>query len=62
MSTIMDNKKLEQAIKWIDESLQAGKNLSQLLQEVGMRFNLGPKETAFLERFFKSNSKDMQTK
>jgi len=61
MSTIMDQKKLEQAIKWIDEQLQDGKEIKTLLNEVGMRYNLGPKDMEFLRRFF-SEKKNLDFK
>ncbi|KUJ95008.1 MAG: hypothetical protein PWR24_302 [Desulfonauticus sp.] len=53
MSTIMDQKRVEQAIRWIDGELQEKKDLTKLLEEVGMRFNLSPQEMEFVLRFFK---------
>ncbi|MDQ7031680.1 MAG: hypothetical protein Q9M37_03040 [Desulfonauticus sp.] len=52
MSTIMDKQKLERAIKWIDEGIKEGKSLLELIEKVGMHFNLSPNETQFLERTF----------
>lgn len=58
MSTILDQKKTEKAVRWIDEGLKEGKKLDKLLQEVGMRFNLSPQEVEFLLRFFKEGKKE----
>ncbi|WP_291321622.1 hypothetical protein [Desulfonatronospira sp.] len=53
MSTIMpENKKVRQAVQWVDEGIQEGKKLDRLLSEAGMRFNLGPKDEEFLHKFF----------
>jgi hypothetical protein len=49
----MDQKRVEQAIRWIDGELQEKKDLTKLLEEVGMRFNLSPQEMEFVLRFFK---------
>lgn len=59
MATIMpEDKKIRQAVRWVDEGLREGKNLESLLNEAGMRFNLGPKDEQFLFKFFKNNSGD----
>jgi hypothetical protein len=53
MSTIMpDSKRVRDAIKWVDSELSEGRSLSELLQEVGMRFNLGPRDQGFVNDFF----------
>jgi hypothetical protein len=55
MTTIMpEGNNLKKAIVWIDEtrSEKSGKNLMQLIDEAGMRFNLAPKDTEFLVRFY----------
>ncbi|WP_291318599.1 hypothetical protein [Desulfonatronospira sp.] len=60
MSTIMpEDKKIRQAVKWVDEGIQDGKKLSRLLDEAGMRFNLGPREEEFLYNFFKKNKQGL---
>ncbi len=57
MATIMpDEKKVRDAIKWVDAGLQEGQDIDALLREVGMRFNLGPKDDEFVYRFFKEGS------
>ncbi len=57
MSTIMpESKKVRDAIKWVDSEKQEGKDLDALLNEVGMRFNLGPKEEGFVRDFFTGQS------
>lgn len=44
------------AIAWISEMLDEGaKPLSALIEDAAMRFNLGPKDVEFLERFYKEN-------
>ncbi len=59
MATIMpEDKKIRQAVRWVDEGLREGKNLESLLNEAGMRFNLGPKDEQFLFKFFRNNSGD----
>jgi len=59
MATIMpEDKKIRQAVRWVDEGLREGKNLESLLNEAGMRFNLGPKDEQFLLKFFRNNSGD----
>ncbi len=58
MSTIMPQSELQRrAITWISEQLRekGAKPLVKILDEAGMRFNLGPKDMEFLERFFKEN-------
>jgi len=47
-----DSKKVRDAIKWVDSELSEGRSLSKLLQEVGMRFNLGPRDQEFVRDFF----------
>ncbi|NJB66833.1 Arc/MetJ-type ribon-helix-helix transcriptional regulator [Desulfobaculum xiamenense] len=59
MTTIMpDNELFRRAVRWIDEQRTDGtSNLDALIQEAAMRFNLGPKETIYLDDFFKKNLK-----
>ncbi|MFP4168060.1 MAG: hypothetical protein ACLFSY_04330 [Desulfonatronovibrionaceae bacterium] len=53
MSTIMpDSKKVREAIEWVDYVCREGRSLKSALQEVGMRFNLGPKDERFVRDFF----------
>ena len=55
MTTIMpEGERLRQAIKWISaERLQDAKKAIQLLiQEASLRFNLSPKEEAYLMSFY----------
>lgn len=54
MSTIMpESQNIRRAVKWVGEELEQGKPLKALLAEVGMRFNLNPKDEQFIEKFFK---------
>jgi hypothetical protein len=58
MTTIMPEKKnVEKAIKWIDNGLKDGKDINQLLKQVGMLFNLGPKDEQFVYNFYKREDK-----
>ncbi|MFO7818157.1 MAG: hypothetical protein ACQES5_07210 [Thermodesulfobacteriota bacterium] len=53
MSTIMpESRKVRDAIKWVDAEIQDGRAVNEALQEVGMRFNLGPKDERFIHDFF----------
>ncbi len=54
MSTIMPEGNLKKAISWIDETRadHKDKTLLQMIDEAGMRFNLAPKDTEFLIRFY----------
>ena len=55
MSTIQPRgEKVRQAVKWISaERLEdENKALSLFIQEASMRFNLSPKEEAFLRSFY----------
>jgi len=42
------------AISWISEMQQddSDKSLDKLLEEAAVRFNLGPKDVEFLQRFY----------
>lgn len=55
MSTIMpEGDAIRKAITWIDGNHRdnPGKKLITLIDEAGMRFNLTPKDTDFLVRFY----------
>lgn len=55
MSTIMpEGDGLKKAIAWIDEtkSEQPDKKLITMIDEAGMKFNLSPKDSDFLFRFY----------
>jgi hypothetical protein len=44
---------MRNAVAWVNEHLSLpGSSLKKLLDEAGMRFNLGPKEQDFLRDFF----------
>lgn len=61
MSTLQPKgEKLRQAIKWISEEITDKKqfNINELIQEASLRFNLSPKDEAFLVSFYK----DKETK
>lgn len=56
MTTIMPQSELtRKAIAWISETLNEdpGKALHALIEEAAIRFNLGPKDEEFLQRFYK---------
>ncbi len=55
MTTIMPQSELtKKAINWICEQKEAVDTpLSALIEQAAVRFNLGPKDVQFLERFFK---------
>jgi len=53
MTTVMPQSELtRKAVAWISEQQTAGKTLAAVLEEAGLRFNLGPKEQEFLREFF----------
>lgn len=55
MNTIMpEGDGIKKAIAWIDEvkSEQPEKKLLTLVDEAGMKFNLSPKDSDFLFRFY----------
>ena len=55
MTTIMPQGEMtRKAIAWISEMQEsdAGKSLDALLEEAAIRFNLGPKDVEFLQRFY----------
>ena len=59
MTTIIpDKKNVEEAIKWIDSELKEGKDINELLKQVGMLFNLGPKDEQFVYNFYKRENKN----
>ena len=47
-----ESKKVRDAIKWVDAEIREGRAVKAALQEVGMRFNLGPKDERFIHDFF----------
>jgi hypothetical protein len=51
------NELTRKAVAWICETRDHGdkRTLSALIEEAGVRFNLGPKDMEFLLRFFKEN-------
>ncbi|WP_338666829.1 hypothetical protein [Pseudodesulfovibrio methanolicus] len=58
MTTIMPQSELtRKAVAWICELRDNGdgRGLPALIEEAGVRFNLGPKDMEFLLRFFKEN-------
>jgi len=59
MSTIQaQGEKVRQAVKWISaERLEdVNRGLSPLIQEASARFNLSPKEEAFLRSFYEQEA------
>lgn len=56
MATIIPASELHRkAIDWISCGLRDGKSLRKLIDEAAMRFNLGPLDAQFLERFYKND-------
>jgi len=56
MTTIMpEGASLRKAIQWISQMRDGGSkaSLMSLIDQASMRFNLGPKDGEFLQRFFK---------
>lgn len=60
MSALIPESELrKKAIAFVAEHLREGKyNLSSLIDQAGQRFNLAPKDTEFLIRFFKEHKPD----
>lgn len=57
MATIMPQSELcRKAIALADELLAQGADRTKALEEAAMRFNLGPKDVEFLERFFEQRT------
>lgn len=57
MTTIMPQGELmRRAVKWIDERrAETDQSLAGLIDMAALQFNLSPKDTAFLEQFFKEH-------
>lgn len=58
MSTIQPKgEQLRRAVKWVSENLKedASREIGPLLQEASLRFNLSPKEEAFLKEFYEAS-------
>ena len=56
MPTILPQSEMtRKAIAWISEIQEADpdKSIAVLIEEAAMRFNLGPKDVDFLNRFYK---------
>lgn len=59
MTTIMPQSELtRKAVTWISEMLRdhPEKKLPRLVEEAAQRFNLSPKDSEFLLRFFKNSN------
>lgn len=54
MATVMPkNQLLRQAVRYIDEERkESNRTLQELVDECSMRFNLGPKDSLFLIKYF----------
>jgi hypothetical protein len=58
MATIVPKgESIRQALKWISDNRleDEKKSISLLIQEAGLKFNLSPKDEAFLVNFYKEN-------
>lgn len=61
MATIIhQNELLRRAVTWLDERHveKPEATLAELLDEAGMRFNLGPADASNLERLFRTHHSD----
>ena len=59
MGTIQPKgEKIRQAVRWISESMQekAPRPISKLIEDASQRFNLSPKEEAFLSDFYEQGA------
>ena len=54
MTTIMPQGELmRRAVKWVgDQRAETGKPLAALIDQAAMQFNLSPKDSDFLNKFF----------
>jgi hypothetical protein len=59
MTTVMPQSELmRKAVAWVNEQLaEPGSSLKKIVNDAGMRFNLGPKEQDFLRDFFSKPEK-----
>ena len=58
MATIVPKgENVRRALKWISDNRleDENKSISRLIQEAGLKYNLSPKEEAFLVNFYKEN-------
>ncbi len=57
MSIQPEGEDLRKAVKWVSEErkFSPGKNLKQLVEEAGLKFDLSPKDQEFLARFVIEN-------
>ncbi|MDY7002048.1 MAG: hypothetical protein SVS15_09750 [Thermodesulfobacteriota bacterium] len=57
MTTVMpQGELLRKAVTWISEGIQeTKKDTAVLIDEAAVRFNLSPKDSEFLTKFFKDN-------
>ena len=57
MHEIKMTEPIKRAVSWVDEARREhpSRPLASLLAEASMRFNLGPMDGQFLERFFLDN-------
>lgn len=57
MATIVPQSELvKRAIQWIAEGKEDGsKTMKKLVDEAALRFNLGPKDVEFLDKFFRDH-------
>jgi hypothetical protein len=59
MATIMpEGESIRKAVKWVDECRQSdpGKNMTGLIHEACVKFDLSPLEAEFLQKFFKKQT------
>ena len=59
MSTVMpEGKRVRDALRWISEQSGESDHQDKLVQDAVFRFNLTPKEEAYLYRLFKKSTPD----
>jgi len=56
MATIMpESEHVQKAIKWVSTNLEEGKPLQKLVEQAVFKFDLSPKDTDFLNNFFRES-------
>ena len=60
MSIAPQGEEIRKAVKWISDKKQyeGETDLTKLVQQAGLKFNLSPKEESYLERFIKEGEAD----
>lgn len=58
MNIMPEGESIRKAVKWISEALKEapGKNISSLIQQASLKFDLTPKDADFLISFYKKDA------